>query len=117
MAPAIVTSVEALRILAIQPVHACRELAASGVEDQVVVRAHQAEGVATPLVLDDCFDEEPKERAAIVVVAIDSCSVDAPGSHVEDAVGEDAPKETGHSPKLARGAFDASPGGQIVTLS
>jgi hypothetical protein len=54
VAVAIVTAIETLGVHAVQVQHPRREALGHRLDDEVVVRAHQAEGVALPVVaLDD----------------------------------------------------------------
>jgi hypothetical protein len=57
--------VEALCVDAVQPLHALGEVGSCAVDDQVVMRAHQAVGVAVPAVAADRFREELEEEDAI----------------------------------------------------
>src|SRR5262249_58138353 len=53
VAPAAMSEVERLRVVAVQELHPVGELLAPRLDHEVVVVAHQAERVAAPLVLRD----------------------------------------------------------------
>jgi hypothetical protein len=61
-------TVEALRVDAVQPVDPARERRLSRIDDCVVVRAHQAEGVTAPAESSDRRCEKPDERSVVGVV-------------------------------------------------
>jgi hypothetical protein len=91
-----VARVEPLRVAAVEALEARRQLRDRGLEDEVVVVRHQAGGVHAPVVLADDDAEEPKEDAAVVVIAVDR---DPPGPtrrHVEEPVGEDVSRQPCH---------------------
>jgi hypothetical protein len=81
-----VARVEPLRVPAVQPLEACRQLRHGGLEDEVVVVRHQADGVHAPVVLADDDPEEPQKQPAIVVVAVDRDPPGPSSSYVEEAV-------------------------------
>ena len=80
--------VELLRISAVQALHAAGECVASGVEDEVIVRRHQAERLHRPVEAFDGTAEMAEELTAILVVAVDVAAACAAGEHVEVPVGQ-----------------------------
>jgi hypothetical protein len=95
-APA-VSLVEALGVDAVQAVHAVRELRQRRLHDEVVVRAHEAEDVDAPALAFDDLAEEPEERRAVAVVAIDEVLRDAARRDLKDpARRELVPGDPGH---------------------
>jgi hypothetical protein len=92
VSPAGVSSVEALGVAAVEALEACRHLCDGRLDDEVVVVRHQAKGVQAPVVLPDDRAEQPEERAAVVLVAVDPDLSGAPRGDVEEAVGEDVPR-------------------------
>jgi hypothetical protein len=66
VAPALVTAVEGLRIGAVEAVHAVGEAPQLGLDDEVVVVRHQAEGVDAPVVPLDGLSEQGEEEAVFV---------------------------------------------------
>jgi hypothetical protein len=85
VAPALVAAVERLGVDAVQALHAGREPFEIGLDDQVVVVRHQAEGVDPPLVALDHLGEEAEEEAVLVVVLEDSVARHATRRDVVDA--------------------------------
>jgi hypothetical protein len=96
MAPAAVPEVEALRMRPAQVLDAGGELGLRRLEDEVVVVAHQAEGVDPPVVAIDGAAEEAEERESVLVVAHDRRAVDPARRHVEEAVGQSRTKDARH---------------------
>lgn len=94
---AVVPPVEALSVLAVEVLHAVGEPLDRRLDDQVVVRAHEAEGVAVPEVALDCDREHAEEAAPVVVVQVDE-SVPRPARRdVEDSVRKIAAKRSRHA--------------------
>jgi hypothetical protein len=58
VSPPAVPLVEALGVDAVEALHPPRELRLGRLEDEVDVRSHQHEGVATPVEADDALGEE-----------------------------------------------------------
>ncbi len=71
MAPASVPEVEGLRVDAVEHAHSLGEPFAASLDDEVIVVAHQAEGVAGPVVANDDAREKCEEEPAVMVVAED----------------------------------------------
>jgi hypothetical protein len=67
-----------------------------GLNDEVVVRAHQAEGVANPVLAIDRLAQETKKDHPVGVVAEDGVGIDAPCGHVVDPVREAAAWRSRH---------------------
>jgi hypothetical protein len=97
---AVMSSVEELRVDAVEAVQASRERRTGGLDDEMVVRPHEAERVAAPSVPFDCFREQAQERDAVRVVAEERLAVDGACRHVVDPVGERPTKRSGHVPNV-----------------
>jgi hypothetical protein len=76
-AEAVVTMVERLRVEAQQALEPTRELGLGAVNDEVVVRGHQAQRVHRPAVALGAAEDQPEKPAPIVVVAEDRAAVHA----------------------------------------
>jgi hypothetical protein len=88
MSRARVARVEALRVLAVQPLHARGEIGDGRVRDQVVVGAEHAERDDRPVVLAGDVEEQEEEAAAVEVVAERQGAVYAARPDMEEPVGE-----------------------------
>jgi hypothetical protein len=88
VAPPSAPAVEVLRVAAVQPLHAVREVLALRLHHQVVVVAEQAVGGDAPVVAARDDEEHREEDEAVERVAVDHEPVDAARPHVEVAVGE-----------------------------
>ena len=97
VAVAVVPPVEALGVDAVQVLHAVRQSLGGRLQDEVVVRAHQAERMAVPPVSPDDEAEQTEEQQAVVIVDEDQAPEDAARGHVEDAVGQLAPADSRHA--------------------
>ena len=71
--------------------------------DEVVVRAHQAEGMADPALAIDRLGQETKEEHPVRVVAEDRVAIDAPCGHVVDPVREVLSQGPRHAPHRSPG--------------
>ncbi len=96
MAGALVPVVEPPGVLAVQELDSGGEPRLRRVEHEVDVVAHQAVGVAVPLVAFDGLGEQAEIGEPVVVVAKDRRAVDAASSHVKVAVGELRTKDARH---------------------
>jgi hypothetical protein len=85
VAAATMPPVEALAVDTVESVHPVRELRQRGLDDEVVVRAHQAEDEAAPALPLGHLAEEREERRAVVIVAVDVLFRDAARRDLEDA--------------------------------
>jgi hypothetical protein len=85
VAAAVVAAVERQRVGAVQAVYAVGEAPELGLEDEVVVGGHQAEGVAAPVLPVDFRGEEAQEEPALVVVEEDRRARDSSRGDVVDA--------------------------------
>jgi hypothetical protein len=83
-----VAFVELLCVAAVQEAESPRERVPRGVEDEVVVGGHEAEGVDRPVEPLDASPEMREELAAVGVVSEDRAAVDAARDRVEVPVGE-----------------------------
>ena len=102
VAEALVTAVEALGVDAVEPLHAGGEVGAGGVDDEVVVRVHEAEGVAAPAVALDRLGQQLEEEHAVVVVLEQELGEHRVGGDVEEPVGQQSPEQTRHRPPRLR---------------
>jgi hypothetical protein len=92
-----VTLVELLGVGAVQDLHAGRQRLEVGLDDQVIVVAHQAERVEVPAEAAHDDPEQAQEMAAVLVVAIDPRPVDAASGDVVVATRrEDVAGQAGH---------------------
>jgi hypothetical protein len=92
-----VALVELLGVRAVQDLHAGRQRVEVGLDDQVVVIAHQAERVEVPAEPAHHDPEQEEEVAAVLVVAVDPRPVDAAGGDVVVAARrEDVAGQAGH---------------------
>jgi hypothetical protein len=76
-AEAVVTMVERLRVAAEQALQPAGEPGLGAVDDEVVMRGHQAQRVHRPAVALGAAEDQPEKPAAIVVVAEDRAAVHA----------------------------------------
>lgn len=93
---AIVTKVEALGIDAVQHVHARRQVRPGRLDHEVVVRSHEAKGVAAPRETLDDVCEQREESESIVVVQKDHGTEDASRNRVEEPVRKISTKQPCH---------------------
>jgi hypothetical protein len=100
----LVALVEVGHVEAVQPVHPAREPLERGLDEQVVVRSHQAIRVTPPLEAVDHPAQEANEELAIVVVDEEAAVArGASGDVVEGAV-ESVAGDSGHGKQRARTA-------------
>jgi hypothetical protein len=109
--------VESEGVDAVEPVDAARELLDIGMQDEVVVRGHQAEGVDRPPESVDAVGEETEEVQTVGVVPKDRATVHAPRRHVKDAVRELRPQLPRHASKLSPQCRNGRHRGTFVTQS
>jgi len=96
VAGAAVSLVEALRVDPVEALHPAGEERAGGLDDEVVVGAHQAEGVGPPVAAVDHAGEEAEERTPVVVVPVGVRAGDGTGGDVVDPVREVASQLSRH---------------------
>ena len=101
MAVAAVAEIEPLRVATVQVLHAARELLLRRLDDQVVVRPHQADRVHAPAVPVDALLEEAHEGVSVGIVAEDERAEDAARRDVEETVRERRAKHARHVPTVA----------------
>jgi hypothetical protein len=101
---AAVTLVEELRVAAVQPLHARGEVLCRRLEDEVVVRVHQAVPVDDPAELARHHAQQVQEVEAVDVDTEDRCVTDAVGRDVKDPVREISAQQPCHL------VFDGSAG-------
>jgi hypothetical protein len=85
---AAVPGVEGLGVAPVQELHPGRELRPGRLDDQVVVVAHQAEGVHAPGAALDRPCEQAEEEQPVVVIQVDVAAGDPARGHVVDPVGK-----------------------------
>lgn len=111
MAPPLVAAVERLGVGAVEPLEAVREAPELGLDDQVVVVRHQAEGEHAPVVTLDLAREEAEETAVVVGVAEGCGARYASGRDVVRALGRELSARSPHvatlAPRLAAATSDA----------
>jgi hypothetical protein len=117
MAEAAVSFVEPSGVAAVQALETSRQVDARRMENQVVVRGHQAERVDHPAVALHAELHESQERSPILVVAEDRAAVDASSDDVEVAVRERASKDARHGGIEAPGNLRVGRCGQLGALS
>jgi hypothetical protein len=96
VAPALVAAVKGLRVGAVQAAHAVGEAPELGLDDQVVVVRHQAEGLDPPVVPLDRLGEEGKEETIFVGHQKGGGSRHASGGDVVDAFWREGVPRTPH---------------------
>jgi hypothetical protein len=96
VAVAIVATIEPLGVRSVEVLHPRREALGRRLDDEVVMRAHQAEGVALPAVALDDEGEQREEEASVVVVEVDETAKDASRRDLEDAVRQVATPDARH---------------------
>jgi hypothetical protein len=96
-----VAAVEALRVRAVQPLHAVGEVGSRRVDDEVVVRVHEAEGVTAPAVALDRLGQQLEEEDAVGLVLEQTLREDGMCGDVEEPVGQQSPEHARHrQPRL-----------------
>jgi hypothetical protein len=96
VAAAPVLGIEGLRVAAVQALHPGREQSALRFDDEVVVVAHQAEGVQLPAVALGSRAQQREKEEPILVVAEDQAPRDPARDHVVDPVGEETARHSRH---------------------
>jgi hypothetical protein len=79
---AAMAAVEGLRVDPIQPAHAADKVGFGGLDQEVIMIAHQAVGVAAPALLMNFLCQSLEEGVAIGVILIDGLTGVAPGRQV-----------------------------------
>jgi hypothetical protein len=92
----VVPTIEAQGVRAVQVLHPGRQALSRRLDDEVVVRTHQAEGVAVPGVAIDNQREQREEVPSVVVVQVDEPPEDRSGGDVEDPVRQVATANARH---------------------
>jgi hypothetical protein len=82
MPDAVVATVEAHRVDAVEPLHAIREVGLRPLDEQVEVVVEQTPGVDPPAVPPLNLDEQLEPRLAVEVVEHDPPLLDAAADHV-----------------------------------
>jgi hypothetical protein len=96
-----VAEVEPLRIATVQVLHPARELLLRRLDDEVVVRPHQADRVHSPAVPVDALLEEAREGVAVSIVAENERAEHAARRDVEETVRERRAKHARHVSTVA----------------
>jgi hypothetical protein len=104
MPVAVVAQVEPLGVDPVQHVHARGEIRAGRLDHEVVVRAHEAEGEATPREALGDMGKKRQESEPIPVVEEDQLLSDASSGHMEEPVRKRSPKKPCHDPDGTRRA-------------
>jgi hypothetical protein len=87
-------------VVALDPLHGPREVFDPGVDERVVVRAHQAVRVEPEAPPPNALREQPDERPVVVPVAEQPGFVDGIPRQVEVAVGQLTAEDSGHASTL-----------------
>ena len=111
MAVSVVAPVETLCVLAVEVVHARRELLGRGLDDEVVVRAHEAERVALPVMPSHDHGEQVQEPEPVGVVDEREPAEHGARGDVEDAVRKVAATDSRHSATVDRDRAGLGRGG------
>jgi hypothetical protein len=115
--PAFVAPVEPQGVDTVQAVEPARHRVDCRLEDEVVVRRHQAVRVELPLEAVDALPEERQEARAVEAVAEDRPVVDADGRDVEHAVGQLRTEDARHrEQRTPAGHWEPSPGTESHTF-
>jgi hypothetical protein len=101
--PGWVTLVEALGVDAVQPLHAGGEVGLRAVDDEVVVRPHEAVRMAVPAVAVDRLREDFEEEDAVGVVQEQHLAEHGVRRDVEQAVRERGAENPRHAPTVGDG--------------
>jgi hypothetical protein len=96
--------VEALCVDAVQVLHPGRELLDGRLDDEVVVRAHEAERMALPAVAPDHQREQSEEVQAVGIVDEHQPAENAARGDLEDPVGKLSAANPGHTADRTRGS-------------
>jgi hypothetical protein len=99
---ATVTHVEPLGVDAVEVLHARRQALDRRLDNEVIVRAHEAVRMAVPAVASGDQGEEGDEKTSIDGVEVDLAREHATGRHVEDPVGQVGAPNAGHVVTLVR---------------
>ena len=100
MTRALVPPVEMLGIPLVQAMHPSGKGWKSGLQQEMVVVAHQAIGVEEPRLIGDDRGEDVQEKTAIGGVSIDRCSFMAPAGDVVERAWELQAKRSRHMHSL-----------------
>jgi hypothetical protein len=88
VAAAGVAFVERLRVAAVEPLHACRQVLRRCFDEEVVVVREQAVGVTEPATLESEHIEQTEEQQTVVHVSEDQLAAVPAAGDVEDPVAE-----------------------------
>jgi hypothetical protein len=103
MATPAMALVEASRVTAVELTHAGRERRYGGLDDEVVVRRHQAPSVKCPAPSAPDADEATDERRSIEVIDDEHLvGGAAPRVSVEEAIAQDVARSARHRRTVAR---------------
>jgi hypothetical protein len=108
-ATASVACVVLARVVALEPLGRAREVLRPTLEDGVVVRSHQAEGVQAQAEPDDRAAEQPQEHEAVERVQEERSLVHAVRGHVEIAVRQLGAKDSSHASTLGPAELPTAP--------
>jgi hypothetical protein len=97
MAASLVSPIESLRVHPVEVTHRKREVRLGGLDQQVVVIAHEAIGVTEHVIAGDGGCQNNQEARAIVIIFEDRAPVIPTRGHVVDATGKLKPERPGHA--------------------
>jgi hypothetical protein len=101
--------VEAARVSAVQQPHPVGEVLTGRLDDEVIVRPHQAVRMQAPAVPARRLEEKVDEVLPVDVVQVEQLPEDSACHHVVDAIGEEVARRAVHHDDRADAAA-ASPG-------
>jgi hypothetical protein len=102
------------RVALVEAFHAGGEIRLRPVEDEVVVRAHEAKGVHLPGEPFDDVEQDEEEGAVVLGVAEEQRVGDGPCGGVVEAVGQFAAEWAGHASTVREGRALGDAWGRIV---
>src|SRR2546421_6643031 len=115
MSPSAVAPVEALCVLSVQQLHPAGEVRHGSLNDQVVVRAHQAVALAEPAADVDNGAEDLEEVLPVVHVAEGMLLVHRACGDVKDPARDLEAVRPWHADSVGRAPPAPTPWGELVT--
>jgi hypothetical protein len=92
--------VEVPGVLAVQSLHASRQIRLRSFDEQVKVIRHEAEGVLPPAVATNDLVAQGEESPTVVIILKDRLPAVPTRRHVVDAAGDQDSWRAGHEPRL-----------------
>jgi hypothetical protein len=117
VADAVVTRVELLGVDAVDALHSGREGRPSGLDDQVIVVAEQAERVDVPRPALGDAAETTEEIEVVVLVEVDRRASDSARGDVVEAVGQKRAGDACHLARVRPRSGRLATRARVVTLS